>query len=196
LIGNRIVTQESICDLALYPGNPRRGDVSLIQESLATNGQYRPIVVQRSTSHVLAGNHTLQAAQLLGWTQIDVHWVDVDDATARRIVLADNRTSDAGTYDDRALLELLATLPDLAGSGYDQDELQALTDLLDDDMWTGDHTARHTDTDDQKMWPKIDLKVPPHVFDAWVKLLGTYQGEDDLAKLCAHLRATGDLVDA
>ena len=58
-----------------------------------------------------------------------MYWVDVDDATARRILLADNRTNDLATYDDAVLAELLTALAeddDLLGTGWDGDDLDAL----------------------------------------------------------------------
>ncbi|MGW1740463.1 hypothetical protein ACWCPQ_16825 [Nocardia sp. NPDC001965] len=125
------MTAVPVADLTPYPGNPRRGDVEVIADSLRANGQYRPIVVQTSTGHVLAGNHTLAAARSLGWKQIDVHYVDCDDETARRIVLADNRTADKGHYDIEALTALLADVPDLDGTGYTDDDLAALLASLD-----------------------------------------------------------------
>src|SRR5436190_1764615 len=90
-----------------YDRNPRRGDVQAIKESLLENGQYRPIVVNRPTMEVLAGNHTLRAARELGWREIAVTYVDVDPERARRIVLADNRTNDLAGYDAAKLVELL-----------------------------------------------------------------------------------------
>jgi DNA modification methylase len=113
-------------DLTLHPDNARRGDVGTIAHSLAENGMYSPLVVQRSTSYVLAGNHTLMAARQLGWTEVDVVYVDVDDERATRIMLSANRTADLGGYDDALLLELLQGLPDLEGTGYDDDALRAL----------------------------------------------------------------------
>ncbi len=113
-----------------YPGNPRRGDLEAIRESLRENGQYRPIVVNRSTSEVLVGNHTLKAARQLGWKEIAVTYVDADEARARRIVLADNRTSDLAGYDSAALADLLQELPELSGTGYDEDDLDALLSEL------------------------------------------------------------------
>lgn len=86
--------------LEFFPGNARRGDVAAIAASLAENEQYAPIVVQRSTRHVLAGNHTLKAAQSLGWPDIDVVFVDVDDQRARKINLSSNRTAELGSYDE------------------------------------------------------------------------------------------------
>jgi ParB-like chromosome segregation protein Spo0J len=100
--------------LTLHPRNPRQGDVGAISESLAAFGQYAPIVVQKSSGHVIAGNHRLLAARALGWKDIQVVRVDVDDQTAERILVADNRTADLATNDDAALTALLA---DLAARG-------------------------------------------------------------------------------
>ena len=69
-------------ELHLLPGNPRRGDSDAVARSLAAFGQRKPIVARRSDRVVIAGNHTLQAAQSLGWPQIAVVWTDDDDATA------------------------------------------------------------------------------------------------------------------
>src|SRR5450755_1334889 len=100
-----------------YPANPRRGDVPAIAESLRKNDQYKPIIVQQSTNHVLCGNHTLKAAVSLGWPEILAVFADVDDLTAKRIVLADNRLSDIAGYSADDLAALLASVDDLAGTG-------------------------------------------------------------------------------
>lgn len=114
-----------VASLRPFPGNPRRGDVGAIAESLRVNGQYRPVVVNRRTSEILAGNHTFAAALTLGWDQIAATFVDVDGVQAARIVLADNRTADLGSYDDALLAELLRPL-DLEGTGFDQGALDEL----------------------------------------------------------------------
>lgn len=105
-------------DLHTYWKNPRIGNVDKIAESLARNGQYRAIVVNKGTHtgrpmEVLAGNHTLKAARKLGWETITCHLIDVDDDQAARIVLADNKTAEYGSYDDKTLADLLETLDDL-----------------------------------------------------------------------------------
>jgi site-specific DNA-methyltransferase (adenine-specific) len=115
-----------VASLRLYHANPRRGDVAVIADSLRRHGQYRPIVVNRRTSEVLAGNHTLLGAIDLGWTDIAATFVDVDDETAARIVLIDNRASDLAVYDDSALVDLLRTLPDLGGTGFERADLEEL----------------------------------------------------------------------
>jgi len=109
-----------------YPMNARQGDVGLISESLAKNGQFRPIVVNKRDNSILVGNHTWKAAKMLGWKEIATTFIDVDDEAAAKIVLADNRTADLGSYDHVELAEILQTLPAFEGTGYDGDDLDEL----------------------------------------------------------------------
>ncbi|MGW4047555.1 ParB/RepB/Spo0J family partition protein [Streptomyces sp. NPDC004721] len=122
-----------IDDLVAYHRNPRTGDVDAIAESLRVNGQYKAIVVNRGThtgrpNEILAGNHTWTAAKQLGWERIAATFIDVADEDAARIVVVDNRTSDLAGYDSELLADLLEELPDLDGTGYDQDALDKLLD--------------------------------------------------------------------
>lgn len=120
--------------LYIHPSNPRQGDVGAVCASIEAHGFFGALVVQRSSSYVLAGNHRLKAARQLGMEAVPVMWVDVDDETAKRILLADNRTSDLGTYDNDQLAQLLqelATTPGgLDGVGYDGDDLDNLLQEL------------------------------------------------------------------
>lgn len=125
------MAQTSIAELKFYPGNARRGDIDLIAESLGKLGQYKPIVVNKDGT-ILAGNHTVMAAQRLGWETIDVHRVDVDDDTAKRIVIVDNKANDQSTYDVEDLVNLLTELPTLEATGFTRDEVDQLLESLDD----------------------------------------------------------------
>ena len=123
------IKTEKIKDLSLHPENPREGDIGAIAVSIEQNGWYGTVVAQKSTGHVLAGNHRLQAAQQLGIKEVPVYWVDVDDTTARKIMLADNRTNDLASHNEDVLLGLLTELAstnDLLGTGYDGDDLDEL----------------------------------------------------------------------
>src|SRR6516225_797950 len=91
-------------ELVEHPENPRRGNVEVIAESIAGNGFFGSLIVQRSTHHVLVGNHRLAAARQLGMATVPVLWVDVDDDRARRILVADNRTAELASWDDVELL--------------------------------------------------------------------------------------------
>lgn len=129
---NKGLTTETVTidDVRPHPKNVRQGDIGAISESLKAHGQYRAIVAQRSSGHIVAGNHTWKAAKALGWKEIAVHWLDCDDETAVRVMLADNRANDLATYDDTALAELLKELNStevaLSGTLFDGDTLDDL----------------------------------------------------------------------
>jgi len=136
-----------VADLHVFYANPRRGRVDVIAESLSELGQYRPIVVNEGTMtgrpfEVLAGNHTLLAARELGWTEIDAFMVDVDDDDAAKIVTVDNRSNDLAQYDEAALAELLALLPDLRGTGWTDEQVATLRGELPDFAPADDDDAR------------------------------------------------------
>jgi ParB-like chromosome segregation protein Spo0J len=111
-----------INEIKVHPMNPREGDIGSIIESLNKMGQYRPIVVNKRTRHILSGNHTYQAAVQLGWEKIAVHWIDVDDIEEIKILIVDNRTSDLATYDPQELNKLLTTT-NLTGTGFSPEEV-------------------------------------------------------------------------
>lgn len=168
-----IVQYRPVGELRTYHRNPRRGNTGVIARSLTANGQYRPLVVNEGTHtgrplEVLAGNHTLMAARDLGWETVAVVFVDADDDQCARIVAADNRTADVAEYDDRLLLELLADLPDLDGTGYDPGDIEALERaLLDAEPVPGEG---RTDPDDVPDAPSDPISKPG---DLW--LLGPHR---------------------
>ena len=124
------ITRPKIAELELHPQNPHQGDVGAIAASLETLGQYKAVVVQKSRMRVCAGNHTVQAAAALGWDRIDAQVIDIDDETALRILLADNRVAQLGYDDPLAITELLTGLAEttdgLLGTGYDGDDLDLM----------------------------------------------------------------------
>lgn len=129
--------QIEIAELHPYEGNPRRGNVEAIAESLRVNGQYKPIVVNIGThtgrpNEILAGHHLTRAAESLGWDAVEAVLVDVDDDAAKKIVLADNRTADLATYDTSELIELLDSLAEYEGTGYTEDDLDDLAAQLEE----------------------------------------------------------------
>lgn len=125
-----------------------------IYQSIEANGFYGAIVAQRSTGYILAGNHRYKAAVEAGAKSVPVIWVDVDDETAVRVLLADNRTNDVASYDNAVLAEILTELangPGLEGTGYDGDDLdQIIGDLVGPDFAPG--------TEDEQ--GRLDQKKP------------------------------------
>jgi ParB-like chromosome segregation protein Spo0J len=134
VISNQHYEQVPIDQLIPHPDNPRRGDVDAIGESIDAHGFYGAVVAQRSTGRILAGNHRWMALKARGAAEIPVLWVDVNDDQARKILLADNRSTDLATYDESALLALLeqvgADAEALTGTAFSVDDLEDLAARL------------------------------------------------------------------
>lgn len=114
--------------LKKHPKNPRQGDVDAIAASLRENGQFRAIAVNVGThtgrpNEIIAGYHTWLALRKNGETEGLVSFVDVDNDTGVRMMLADNKAGDKSTYRDDYVSELLQALPSLEGTGYTEAEM-------------------------------------------------------------------------
>ena len=131
------VSVHPLSELNAYYKNPRRGNTKAIAESLKARGQYKPIVVNIGSltgrpMEILAGNHTYLAAASLEWPTIEAVTVDVSDAEAAQIVLADNKLADLGGYDDADLLATLQEAGTLEATGYTDQDLTELLRALDE----------------------------------------------------------------
>lgn len=213
-------------ELNEFPGNARVGNVPAILASLRRNAQYRALVVREEEDGrltILAGNHTAKALSLHGPGPCDyraklngvehpcgvcqnqpwepgarVEIVRCDDDTARRVVLADNKTNDLGTFDQDALAELISYLDDdLEGTGYTQSDVElliapppSLEELAD--------TYGAPESDD--FWPVMKFRVPPETRDAFLDLTAGCPHKDDDAERFRYLvelaRATTDTPGA
>lgn len=186
-------TRHHVSELHTYHKNPRMGDVDSIKTSMLVNGVYKPIVVNAGTHtgrplEVLAGNHSLKALRELAeenpddprWQQVDVWQVDVDDDTAARIVLADNRTADMGSYDNEQLLELLDTLDgDLDGTGYLDDDVDMLRDLLEGAPSLDELEDEYGEPEDEDTYITIRFKVPPMLAEQWYDWMKAYDSPEE-----------------
>jgi hypothetical protein len=118
------VERVALKDLKLDDRNARKGNVAVIAESLEEFGQHRPVVAQRTTKKIIAGNHLYLAAEALGWSHVDVFFVDDDDTKALRRSLADNAVSDTAKWEDDLLGELLLEAGPVPG--YDAEAMEKL----------------------------------------------------------------------
>lgn len=132
--------------LSPHPANPKDHDLGAIASSLARFGQQVPILVQRSTGWIVAGNGRWESIPMVAeletaldvgpgepWTHVAAIFTDMDDLQAKAYALADNRSHDLGGYhEDRlaALLSELAATGDLTATGYDEDDLDNLLAAL------------------------------------------------------------------
>lgn len=114
--------------------NPRKGNVDAIMASYKEFGQMKPIVVRPDkdgTYVVIAGNHQLQAAKNLGWTEIAAVQMNSNEEKAIAFALADNRTMELGHTDPSLLNDIVIDMwdeyPELfEGLGWDEFELAAI----------------------------------------------------------------------
>ncbi len=119
-----------LSELAEHPDNFREHDVGSIAESIRRFGVWRALVVQRSTGYVIVGNGEMKALEALGLKSGPVRFMDVDDDTARAIMLADNWIPGRGR---NMPSELLGLMQEIAGNedlfqatGADSDDVEAL----------------------------------------------------------------------
>lgn len=118
------------------PANARRHppeNVAAIRASLRRYGQRKPIIVNRRTGTIEAGNAAWEAARAEGWMHLAVVYVADDPTTAAGFAIADNRTAELAEWDERALLatlEQLRTVGELGMVGFEAADLTALARQL------------------------------------------------------------------
>lgn len=163
-----------------HPDNYNNGDIEAIAESIEVNGMYRPIFVQKSTCYIIAGNHTWHACKMLGAVEIPVIHLDVDDNTAMRIMIADNRTASLAQPDNGQLLVLLDRLAEqdsLHGTGYKEFDREALRHLAE----------IPNDYDEYAQWPTMCFQLPPHVRRAYHTMTEAAVGDRERFELLMRL---------
>ncbi len=125
------IETKNISDLVFDPQNARAHsaqNIEAIKASLTKFGQRKPIVLN-AKDVVVAGNGTLQAAQELGWTEIDAVSVPADwsDEQVKAFAIADNRSAELAEWNKETLSLQLASLEefgwDLKDLGFTKSEL-------------------------------------------------------------------------
>lgn len=111
-------------DLTFDPDNARKhsdANVSAIAESLRRFGQRKPVVVT-AQNLIVAGNGTVEAASLIGMTEVDVVRVPSDWTVdeVKAFALADNRTAELAEWNH---VELSEQLTELQVSNWDIESL-------------------------------------------------------------------------
>jgi hypothetical protein len=156
---NRGVEDIPVSEITEHPDNVNVGNVEAIKESIRVNGFYAPVLVQASTGYILVGNHRFRAARELGLVTIPAIFMDIDDAQAMRIMLADNRTARLG-HDDLAALEAaLSQLSEseygLLGSGYTHADLAKLLAEVDAPLVIPDPPPMPSPADGWSIVPQV-----------------------------------------
>lgn len=120
-----------ISELRPNPKNPNKHSEEQIERlmaSLSLDGQTRPVLARKANQMLIAGHGVHTAARRLGWTEIGVIFMDIDQARADRIMLSDDRLAALSELDDRRVADLMKEIGqgDWLATGYSVEEAQKL----------------------------------------------------------------------
>jgi ParB-like chromosome segregation protein Spo0J len=166
-----------IDSLTQHPQNPNNGDLEEICASIEINGLYRPVYVQDSTGCIVAGNGTYTAMTMLEADQIPAIRLDIDDQTATRIMLADNKIAALAVRDPSLELALLLELDSLLGTGYQPYEVEKMQAL----------TSAPVEPGQFDTWPTLCVQVRPEVRTAYYRMTEAAGGDSERFEMLMRL---------
>jgi ParB-like nuclease domain len=128
-----IVELVPIGDLRPNPKNPNKhseDQINRLMAALRLDRQTRPLLARKANRMLIAGHGVHTAARRLGWTEIAVLFLDVDQHAADRIMLADDRLAALSELDDRRVADLMKDISegDWLATGYSVEEASKLFD--------------------------------------------------------------------
>lgn len=128
------VREMHIMDLIPAEYNPRKdlkpGDKEYekLRKSIKEFGYVDPVIWNERTGKVVGGHQRLKVMQELGYKEVTVSVVDLDEQKEKALNIALNKIS--GTWDDKLLKSLLEEIDtgdfDMDITGFDEDELEKL----------------------------------------------------------------------
>lgn len=177
---------DDITKITPHPDNANNGDVDAISESILRNGYVMPIVAEKDTGRIVAGNHRYFALLGLGATQAPIIWVDMDDTGGKKYMLADNRTGQLAVTDNAQLLTLLDGIVEaeggdmaaLIGTGYSENYVDMLREL---------NKMENEPTPDMAQWPTLTFQVHPRIKAAFMKMTQECDVDRDRLELIMRL---------
>lgn len=151
---DRRIEYAKLSELAPDPKNPKTHDVGAIYKSIGRFGYVEPVVVDERTGRLVAGHgrvQTLRQAKQAGdkppdgvreqsgeWlVPVLRGWKSRSEKDASAYILASNKTSELGGWDEALLTDVMKSIGDLDGTGFDGDDLDDLlaktTDIIEDE---------------------------------------------------------------
>jgi DNA modification methylase len=108
-------------------------NLSALRKSLDAYGQRKPIIVNKETGIIEAGNGMWEVAKSLGWSEIAAVFVEDSSEAAAGYAIADNRTGDLSEFNLAQLIDTLQGFDAevLATTGFAKDDLSKLIADLD-----------------------------------------------------------------
>lgn len=108
---------------------PGMDEYEKLKKSIKEFGYVEPIIVNDRTGNIVGGHQRLTVLKDLGYKEVDVVHVDLDEAHEKALNIALNKIS--GKWDDNKLEELLKDIElnsslNIEFTGFDKDEIDAL----------------------------------------------------------------------
>lgn len=98
--------------LVEWKDNPRRNleAIRAVAKSIRTFGFGAPIVARKANNEIITGHTRFKAAKVLGLTRVPVRFMDLDEATAHKLAIADNKLGEISEWDEEKLNEQMIDL--------------------------------------------------------------------------------------
>jgi DNA modification methylase len=126
------VAYRRIAELKPNPKNPRKHSprqIRQIARSIEVFGFNAPVLID-ANGKIIAGHGRVEAAKLLGWSDVPAICLDhLTEAQARAFMIADNRLTENSVWNEQLLAEQLKELSeldldfDLEATGFDMGEI-------------------------------------------------------------------------
>lgn len=206
------ITYQPLDQLQPHPANPKDHDVGAVISSIHRFGIAGPIIVDQRTGYILAGHGRVKALKAIrddggtppeGVTVADDpdnagewvvpvmdSWASRTDYDAHAAMIALNRTTELGGWDQTALVDLLEQLAEyddgLDGVGYDGDDLDTLKAQLAYLDEPDNESELDSDESERIGLALLDVTLPDPSHTPT---------EGDMYKLGDHLLAVADVLN-
>ncbi|MPZ66184.1 MAG: hypothetical protein GEU83_11945 [Pseudonocardiaceae bacterium] len=206
-MADRYVDYVPVTDVKQAPRNPKQHDATGIGRSIGHFGVAEVPLLDERTGCLVAGHgrhdHVLslhgngsappdgiQVADDGTWLMPVIRgWSSRSDDDAEAYLVASNRLTQTGGWDERMLTEVLGDLGEaqmLELTGFAADDLDALEALARADGAEATDEEILAETD-RAGWPVIRAQVPPDVYERWEGV----DGDDDAERVLAVLELAG-----
>lgn len=171
--------------------NAKDHDIGTLTESMIRFGYTQPILIDKKTKKLLAGHGRIQALKTLKEGKYDApkrifvddnkwfvpcHEIDMEnEGEAEAYLIADNRLTELGGWNDELLLESLHSIlqdtGSLDGTGWDLED-------MDDILKTMEEPITQEKEDVTIKVGKYKLKVSQDAYDQWSLMVQSQVGKD------------------
>lgn len=112
--------------------NPRKNEaaVGAVADSIKRFGFGAPLLARKANGEIIAGHTRLKAALKMGLTEVPVRYLDLTEAEAHALALADNKVGELADWDDALLTEVLKGMADAGENieklGWSSNEIEKM----------------------------------------------------------------------